>query len=168
MIQIRLTRALYDEARSDLRRAHSFAAERVGFLFGKLAESESGPLVLLTAYEQLDDDRYIRDPYVGARIDSHAIRGAMQRVITRGECAFHVHWHDWPGTPRFSSTDSDELPRVVEGLRNAGPALAHGMFLFSNDQCAAWVWAPGEVSPSAASKISVVGFPVLLSQGEDQ
>lgn len=165
MIQIRLTRQLHDVVRTDLRRPHPFAAERVGFLFGQLDKSAGGPLVLLTAYEPVADERYVRDRHVGARIDGQAIRCVMQRVISRRECAFHTHWHEWPGTPRFSPTDHDELPRVVQGFRNAGPALAHGMFLFSNDECAAWVWTAGTTAPAVAGKISVVGFPFQSFEG---
>src|SRR5262249_6328674 len=105
MIHIRLTQHVHDLAREDLRRPHPFAAERVGFLFGRLDTSAEGPMVLLTAYAPLADERYIPDPNVGARIDSQAIRDAMQRVIRGRECAFHTHWHGWPGPPSFSPAD---------------------------------------------------------------
>src|SRR5580704_15369869 len=90
--QIRLTRGLYDLMQTDLRRPHRFAGERVGFAYGRLANARSDwPLILLTKYFALDDERYLRDPSVGARIDGEAIRTAMQRALTRDEGCFHVH-----------------------------------------------------------------------------
>jgi len=48
-LQIRLSRRLYDEMQSDLRRRHPFAGERVGFAYGRLANAASAwPLILLT------------------------------------------------------------------------------------------------------------------------
>jgi len=95
---LRLTRRLCDEVRVDLARPHAFAAERVGFLFGRLGNAQTNdPMVLFTGYSSLDDERYINDPNSGARIDSHAIRGAMQQVINRHEGVFHVHMHEWNG-----------------------------------------------------------------------
>src|SRR5206468_1036634 len=120
-----------------------FAAERVGFLYGRLGNADAdAPLVLVTRYEPLADERYVRDPRSGARIDSQAIRCAMQEVLTRRECAFHVHAHEWPGKPWLSRMDTEEIPRVVEGLRNAGPTFAHGMILLHSEEWAAWVWLP--------------------------
>ena len=83
-VRIRLTRGLYDQVRADLARPHAFAAERVGFLFGRLGNAETvEPMILFTGYRSLDEERYINDPNSGARIDSQAIRGAMQEVINR-------------------------------------------------------------------------------------
>ena len=123
-VDVRLTRPLYDQVMNDLLRPHPFAAERVGFLFCKLAITENDALVLLSGYESLHDERYIDDPSAGARIDTVAIRGAMQRVINRREGVFHVHLHKCPGIPRFSEMDREELPRVVAGFHNAGPEYA--------------------------------------------
>ena len=71
--RIRLLRSLYDAMLADLQRPHVFAFERVGFLYGRLANAHADPLVLMTGYVSLADDRYVDDPRVGARIDSQAM-----------------------------------------------------------------------------------------------
>jgi hypothetical protein len=160
-IKVRLTRKLLDEVRADLSRPHRFAAERIGFLFGRLADAGS-PLVLLTRYEPVPDDRYINDPWSGARIDSHAIRAAMQGVLDRGQGGFHVHMHHWPGRPVRSRMDAEEIPRIVTGLRRVGVAHAHGIVLLHQEECAAWVWLPGNDNAVEAESVSVVGYSLQI------
>jgi hypothetical protein len=164
--QIRLPRSLYDAMQADLRRPHPFAAERVGFLYGRLANAQTGhPLVLMTAYFPLGDERYLPDPTVGARIDSASIRSAMQGAIDRGEGVFHTHLHAWPGRPAFGLTDLAELPRLVASFQTVGRSQAHGLFLLSDDEAYADVWLPGQKTPTGASRIHIVGFPMSLIEG---
>lgn len=168
-VRIRLTRPLHDLVRSDLSRPHPIAAERVGFLFGRLGSA--GPdtkLILMTGYLPLDDDRYIDDPKAGARIDSQAIRGAMQGVLDRGEGVFHVHMHGWTGKPRFSRLDRDELPRLIPGFQAVGQSFAHGLFLLSEDECAAAVWLPDRNRAVEAASITVVGHPLQIFPGGER
>ncbi|MBL8799390.1 MAG: hypothetical protein JNM56_36240 [Planctomycetia bacterium] len=165
-VRLRLTRQLYDQVRRDLLRPHPFAAERVGFLFARLGNvGTAAPLVCFTAYRPLADERYIDDPHSGARIDSQAIRAAMQQVIDRGEGAFHMHMHAWPGKPHFSPMDRNELPRLIPSFQAVGPGCAHGLLLLSHDACAAEVWLPGSKRSVEAARISVVGFPMQLIPG---
>jgi hypothetical protein len=166
-VQIRLTRSLYDAMQADLRRPHPFAGERVGFLYGRAAQAGAGRLlILMTAYVPLSDERYVEDPRVGARIDSEAIRSAMQGVIDRNEGVFHTHLHAWPGRPGFSRTDLAELPRLVSSFQTVGRSHAHGLFLLSDDQAYAHVWLPDQKTPTGASRINIVGFPMSLIEGE--
>ena len=149
--------------RADLSRPHGFAAERIGFLDGRLAEAGDGvQLVLMTGYQPVDDDHYINDRRSGARINSQAIRGAMQRVLDRGQGGFHVHMHRWPGRPVLSHMDADEIPPVVTGLRRVGLGYAHGIVLLHQQECAAWVWLPGSDNAIEAQSVSVVGFPINI------
>ena len=146
-------------------RPHPHAAERVGFAYGRLGNSgTNSPLVILTGYSPLADERYVIDPHSGARIEAAAIRSAMQEVINRKEGVFHVHMHEWPGRPRFSRMDREELPRLIPSFQVVGPKMAHGLFLLSLDDCVAQVWFPGVAEPVNA-KASVVGFPMWLGQG---
>jgi hypothetical protein len=166
-VKIRLSRRLNDEVRADLSRPHRFAAERIGLLYGRL--SSAGPnrsVILMISYAPIADDRYIDDPSAGARIDSQAIRGAMQGVLDRREGVFHVHRHEWPGVPKLSLMDSDEVPLVVNGFRNVGPGFAHGMVLLSTDQYAAWVWLPGAKHSVQTEAVSIVGYPLEIFRGE--
>jgi hypothetical protein len=160
-VKVRLGRSLLEDVRADLSRPHPFAAERIGFLYGRLVEA-GGPLVLLTGYEPVDDAHYVNDPFSGARIDSRAIRGAMQGVLDRGQGAFHVHLHHRHGRPVMSLMDAEEIPGVVTGLRRAGPAHASGIILLHDVECAAWVWLPGEENAVEAESVSVVGFPFRI------
>jgi len=163
---IRLTRELYDRVRADLRRPHPFAAERVGFMFAKLGNAGTdNPLVLFTDYIPLADDRYIDDPYSGARIDGTAIRGAMQEVLDRQQGVFHVHIHEFPGRPHFSRMDREELPRLIPSFQAVGPTLPHGLFLMSEDESAAEVWIPGSRRPVDPARITIVGFPMQIIEG---
>ena len=162
-VQIRLTRSLYDAVQADLRRPHPFAGERVGFLYGRLAHANSArPIILITAYFPLDDKRYLPDRKVGARIDSAAIRSAMQGVIERNEGVFHTHLHAWPGRPAFGWTDRAELPRLVSSFQTVGRSYAHGLFLLSDDEAYADVWLPGQKTANGASRVNIVGFPMSL------
>ncbi len=165
-VRVRITRSLYDRVRADLSRPHRFAAERVGFLFTRLGNTGTAePIVLITEYSSLADDRYIDDPKSGARIDSNAIRGAMQQVIDRHEGVFHVHIHQFTGRPFFSEMDREELPRLIPSFRAVGPAFAHGLFLMNEDECTAAVWLPGTSSSITAARLSVVGYPFHMSEG---
>ena len=164
-VTVRLPRPLLDEVRADLVKPHRFAAERVGFLYGRLCHAGEGrKLVLMTGYATVSDDRYIDDPSAGARIDSHAIREAMQGVLDRGEGAFHVHLHDHRGTPRLSPMDRAEIPRLIPSFRAVGPQLAHGLIILSRDRCIADVWLPGSIKPVEAERVAVVGYPLLLAE----
>jgi hypothetical protein len=166
-IKLRMPRNLLQDVRADLSRPHPFAAERIGFLYGRLASAGAdSPLVLMTGYEPVADERYINDPWSGARIDSQAIRGAMQGVLDRGQGGFHVHMHHWPGRPVLSRMDAEEIPPVVTGLRRVGLVHAHGIVLLHQEECAAWVWLPGNDNAIEAESVSVVGFPIKIFGGE--
>lgn len=160
-IKVRLGRSLLEDVRADLSRPHPFAAERIGFLYGRLVDAD-GPLILMTGYEAVHDVRYIDDPFAGARIDSQAIRGAMQGVLDRGHGAFHVHMHHWYGRPAMSAMDAEEIPRVVTGLRRVGPARANGIVLLHDVEVAAWVWLPSAENAVEAESVSIVGFPFQI------
>ena len=145
-ITIRLTRKLYEEVLSDLRRPHAHAAERVGFLYGRLA-SPIDPLILMTRYSPVPDEHYLLDFDVGARINGDAIRAAMQGVVDSGEGVFHTHLHEWPGRPGFSLADNKELPKLVPAFQAVGRTQASGLFLLSPDSAIADVWLPGSQRP---------------------
>jgi hypothetical protein len=163
-ITIRLTRKLYEEVLADLRRPHAHTAERLGFLYGRLA-SGAEPLILMTRYWAVPDERYVPDPYVGARIDGDAIRAAMQGALDSGDGVFHTHIHEWPGRPDFSVTDSTELPMLVPAFRATSRGQAAGLFLLSPDSAIADVWLPGARRSERASRTVVVGQPLQFLGG---
>lgn len=163
-ITIRLTRKLYEELLNDLRRPHAHAAERVGFLYGRLAVAPN-PLILMTRYSSVADERYVYDLDVGARIDGDAIRAAMQGVVDTGDGLFHTHLHEWPGRPGFSVVDNRELPKLIPAFQAISRGQATGLFLLSPDSAIADVWLPGTQGPQHAGRIAVVGYPLQFLGG---
>lgn len=159
----RILRSLYDCVKEDLARPHAFAYERVGFVSTKLGNKGTDEfLILSTNYYPVADENYIDDPRSGARINSAAIREAMQVVLDTGDGLFHVHCHAHLGKPGFSSMDLEETPRIVSSLQVVGPSQAHGMLLLSADYCIAHVWLPSGTEPLVADRVSVVGYPLEL------
>jgi hypothetical protein len=167
MITFRIPKSLDREIRDDLSRTHPFAFERVGFVFTKLSLSQDGKsaIILVTAYEPVPDEDYIDDPDVGARINSTAIRRVMQRVLTTGEGAFHVHIHDHDDTPALSYTDRSELRPMMQSIRNAAPQSAHGLLVLSRNAAYAEALIPKAAQFRPITKIIVVGFAMCLLAG---
>lgn len=166
MIEVRLSRRLYADMRSDLARRHAFAGERVGFVFGRVGKLADGSaLILLTRYLSIPDEHYIDDPTVGARIGTEALTAATHGIYhgrARAEGVFHVHVHEHVGKTGMSNTDKAELPKMIPGFRSVGREAPHGIIVWSLDHAAAWVWLPGEVEPVRADKTSVIGAPVSV------
>lgn len=145
-------------------RAHSFASERVGFIFTRLSylSGNKTAIVLGTGYEAVSDDDYIDDPGVGARINSTAIRRVMQRVLTTGEGAFHIHIHDHDGAPAPSYVDREEIRPLMKSIRNAAPLSIHGLLVLSRDAGYAEALLPESSKFHPVTRITVVGFPMSL------
>jgi hypothetical protein len=167
---IRLTGKLYAEIVHDLTRPHPFAAERVGFVFGRTGSS--GRQILLTRYYSIPDDQYVNDPDVGARIGREALTWAMQAVHegrpTR-EGIFHTHLHGHNGKTGMSCTDSRELPKLLPGFQSMGRDAAHGIIILSLDHGSGWVWLPGNKKPVLADSITIIGVPIgVFEQGGEK
>lgn len=158
MRSIRIRNDLLDAVRSDLRRPHEFAFERVGFLFGRLGNAGSTPeIILLYEFEPAPDDAYVDDPSVGARINGALIHGAMQRVMLKKECCFHVHLHDWSGRPAWSRTDLLEIPPIASSCAVVSPAQRHGAILLSSDRLRAFCVDPQSKRSVPIQRITEVG-----------
>ncbi len=165
-ITLRIPGALYRRIKCDLERPHPFAAERIGFLFVRAGSLETNGLLLLGhGYHALADERYMDDPEAGARIDSGAIREAMQRVLDGEGGAFHVHLHDHDGRPRYSGMDLSEQPSLIRSFQIAGSTSPHGTLVLSQNNGIASVWLPGSKEPVNAGRISIVGAPMLMWEG---
>ena len=164
MITFRIPQRLAVNIKNDLVRTHSFAFERVGFIYTKLNLSHNGKnaIILATDYEAVADEDYIDDPHVGARINSTAIRKVMQRTLTTGEGAFHVHVHDHDGTPGLSHTDMKEIRPMMQSVRNAAPQAAHGLLVLSRDAALAETLLPKASQFSPVPKVVTVGFTMSL------
>ncbi|HSD08862.1 hypothetical protein [Flavobacterium sp.] len=118
-LKFRIPEELHKKMLSDLKRPHPFAYERVGFLFAKTVKLSSDvTLVIAIDYLPVNDNDYINDEEVGAKINSNAIRVAMQGVFEKDCGCFHVHLHDHSGRPSPSFTDAKSLPGIVKSLNN--------------------------------------------------
>jgi len=169
-VTIRITRALYASIIGDLVRPHPFAAERVGFTFGRMGSiSSGGRLILLNRYHSIPDDQYVDDPTVGARIGSKALTSAMQAVYhgrPSREGIFHIHLHGHKGRTGMSGVDSREIPALMPGFRSVGPQAAHGIIILSLDHGSGWIWLPGEAERILAGTIAVIGAPLEVFEQE--
>ena len=163
-IEFRLTGDLYAEIIQDLARPHPFAAERVGFVAGRVGTlADNGRLILLTRYHSIPDDQYVDDPSVGARIGSEAITWAMQAAFhgrPSREGIFHIHMHGHRGETGMSGVDSREIPPLVPGFQSVGRQAAHGIVILSLDHGSGWVWLPTCEEPLVADCVSVIGAPI--------
>ncbi len=156
MMQFRITQAMYQEVRSDLRRSHPFAYERVGYIFIRPSGSN---VLAATGYETIPDEFYIQDKNVGARIDHRGIALAMKRADLNGEGILHVHAHIGFGYPKFSRVDLEDHQNFLRSFKNANPNMTHGFLLLSQDKMTARVWTPGNQFYSDIYRCTIIGLP---------
>lgn len=159
---LRLTNGLWDEMHGDMNRPHAVASERVGFLAARSAGLEGGDVLLIGyRYAPVGDSHYIPDLTVGARIDSDAIRAAMQMALGEDASVLYVHRHEHPGTPRFSRTDLKSIPEIARACTNVRPHRPHGALVLSRNSASAIIWVPQCENPMPISRIIVVGMPSM-------
>lgn len=160
--EMRLTGSMIQKMKEDLCRPHSFAWERVGFLFCKAALD--GKLLLASFYQVLPDEMYIHDPYVGACFSGTAIRSARQRGLETGESIFHVHSHEGEGPPRFSKTDLECLYEMVPTMVSVAPKVPHGALLLNDDSAYGLLWKMN-CQPKEIDSIRLMGFRSVKLNG---
>lgn len=159
---LKIPRQIYQAMMADLVRPHSFAFERIGFCRVRIGNRDADTrLIFVVDYWPVQDDQYIPDDFAGARINSHAIRAALQTAMNTGDGVLHVHMHDFPGLPGFSLMDREEIPRIVKSLTFANADAPHGMLLLGRDLAAAEVIMPG-ANMLGVDRISVVGHPTTV------
>jgi len=131
---------MVEEARSDLRRPHPFARERVGWMAFKPAMAGNNLLLLGQSYHPVADEHYVDDETVGARIGVEAMTAAIG-ICHRLKCSmFHVHEHGGRGTPRFSHIDISEQPKLVFDFFAIRRGFPHGALVLSENGMAGRVW----------------------------
>lgn len=160
-IQFRISKEIHIKMFKDLERSHHFAYERVGFLFAKtIVLSPNHYLIIATDYRPVEDDNYIDDPEVGAKINSTAIRNAMQDTFDKKCGCFHVHIHNHKGKPYPSPTDREGLPGIVDGFANIASKHANGFLILSKDAFYTAIKVGGSDKLFEATSITVVGYPM--------
>lgn len=156
----KIRRDTLEAIHADLWRPHAFAAERVGFVACRLADWPAGGVcVLAQTYLPVADDHYEDDPSVGAMMNGHAIRTALQFVYRNRTAMFHVHRHEHRGAPSFSFIDIREARRFVPDFWKVQPALIHGALVLSHDRVHGMWWDPATREPRLFTQYVTVGLP---------
>jgi hypothetical protein len=146
---------------SDLDRPHPFAFERVGFAYAATTVINNNHMIItFTDYLPVEDEDYIDDEYVGAKINANAIRKSMQYCLDNGRGGFHVHIHNHKGKPVPSKTDNIGLPGVVDSLKNVTGNQANGILILSQDSFYAIVKSNDHTHYVIPEIVSVVGYPM--------
>jgi molybdopterin/thiamine biosynthesis adenylyltransferase len=161
-IHIKIASSLHQSTLEDLMRPHGHAYERVGFLFASHKIIDGDMYIWLNEYMPVNDKHYIRDATVGARIDSNAIRMAMQLVLDDNRSCFHVHLHGHKGVPYPSKDDQTGIPGMVKSMVNVRRDKPHGYIIFSEDSFYAAIWNDVEQCYQTAQCVSVIGTPMKL------
>ena len=164
---VRILEPLLVLVRKDLERPHHFAAERVGFLYARRAPTSGGIVLLASGYEPVQDDHYVDDPAVGARIGSAAIRSALQHALSSGDCVLHVHAHFGSLAPSFSRVDLEGLEGLIPSFFSVAPRAAHGGLVLGDIHAYGLVWASPRANPSTVA-MRYVGRSVALLGGLDE
>jgi hypothetical protein len=160
IIHFKCRRSLLDEVRDDLVRRHSFAHERVGFLFAGVAAFQQELLLLPFEYRPVADDDYVDDPRVGAMMGSDAIRKALQHGNRTRTAVIHVHMHLHSGRPEFSGVDVRENAKFMPNFFNVLPDRPHGAVVLSRDSMVGSVWLRRDAPPLSITRFSAVGAPM--------
>jgi hypothetical protein len=159
-VRFKITATLLATIRDDLRRLHTFAHERVGFIGAGLTAAHDQLLILAQSYRPLRDDEYLPDPRVGAMMSADAIRRARQWAMDSRVAIFHVHTHGGHGIPGFSGVDIRENAKFVPNFVSVAPHAVHGAVVLSDTAAFGQVWL-GKASPQLfISRFSEVGTPL--------
>ena len=164
-IIIRISDTLLSQIKNDLKRPHGFAYERIGFIGSKHKLLSTGTIIIfMTEYFPVPDNQYIDDSDVGARINSTAIREALQRIIDDKIGSFHTHYHTFSAnSPEFSPTDMKDNPEIIKSFSYADKKQVHGMIVLGNSGMNALVKIPGESELRQVNRIIGVGYPMKIS-----
>jgi hypothetical protein len=159
---VRIARRLLAEIDDDLDRAHEFAGERLGFVLARWAQVGIELVVIPFRYISIADENYIDDAKVGAKMNSAAIRAALQATLDHGATCLHVHAHH-PAMPFFGDLDLAEQAKLMPSFRAAVPNAPHGALLLHGTGALARLWPSGGGPPVYADRVTVVGFPMRFS-----
>jgi hypothetical protein len=160
---LRIMDSLLDGVRADLRRPHSFAAERVGFMVCKFASSENDSTMLAFDYIAVADDTYIDDHRFGALVSSAGFLPALQRTLTEKVSICHVHLHDHSGRVRFSRPDEQETARFMPDFLKVRADAPHCALVVGKEHIWGRCWSDRARPGTVIDAIHVVGAPLITS-----
>jgi|SRR5579872_2356570 len=136
----RSTDRFLGDVRQDLARPHTFAAERVGFISIRAANTQNTLVLLAEGYHPVADEDYLDDPAVGAMMGQEAIRKALNIALMQPVGMIHVHMHEHRGRPNFSTTDRREQLKFVPDFFKVRPQMPHGAIVLSHDMANGRLW----------------------------
>jgi len=141
---------------ADLSRSHELAFERVGFVECRAAATESGIMILATAYHPVADSNYLPSKKIGALINASAIREALQISMQNKSGMFHIHRHEHSGTPNFSHVDKSGNSQLIPDFFKVSPKMPHGAIVLSRNSMIGECWINNKQSESI-NRFEVVG-----------
>jgi hypothetical protein len=162
--EMKITNRFLKEIRKNLYRPHSFAYERVGFVYCKATKEGS---LIASTYEAIADELYKKDKMVGAKFSGDAIFAAMKRSLKTKEGVFHIHIHEHKGEPHLSGIDIKSVLEISNSMADVNPNVKHGCILLSEDWCKTYVLT-NDKKRLEAIKTNVIKFPfsILYTKGE--
>lgn len=159
-LHFKITRALLDTVRIDLRRQHRFAHERVGFISAGLAACDKDVLIIARGYRSVRDEDYLPDASVGAMMGPEAIRKALQWAMEEGVALLHVHTHGGRGLPTFSGIDVRENAKFIPDFFKVAPQCVHGAVVLSDNAARGQVWLDRARPRVPIESFAEVGAPI--------
>lgn len=121
-MKFEITDELFNKVIIDLRRKHRFAYERVGYLLGDLY----GDTIIFEEWLSFDDDLYVNNSDVGARIGVKAMSILMKKAFKSKKHFFHTHIHDFQKKPSASYVDGKSWQEVCPALYDFVGKWPHG------------------------------------------
>lgn len=164
-ITLKIDGRLLDQVRQDLRRPHPFAYERVGFLTAGASASGRDLTLAVRGYMPVEDGDYERDPRVGAKIGSGAMRKAVQAAYRPAATLLHIHTHGGHGRPGFSGVDLDSADTFVPGFFETTPRMPHGLIVLSDNSARGLLWLDGARRPHDIDTFIRIDAPMQRDWG---
>ncbi|MFA6116265.1 MAG: hypothetical protein WC729_19870 [Sphingomonas sp.] len=164
--QMKIPRKLLAGIRQDLRRPHSFAYERIGFLTAGAVRMDNGDVVLLAReYQPVADEDYVPNPRVGAMIGPDAMRKGLQLAYKSRSALVHLHTHGGTGRPEFSGVDLDDGKKFVPSFFNVVSHMPHALLVLSDDSARGLLWMGKTQPPVYFEGFTQIGAPLLKFGG---
>ncbi|MBG59186.1 MAG: hypothetical protein CMJ16_01885 [Peredibacter sp.] len=121
-MNIEISQELFNKVISDLNRRHEFAFERVGYLMGTF----DGETLVFDDWLSFDDEHYVNNDEVGARIGPEGMSLLMKTVFKTKKNFFHTHIHDFQTIPMASFVDERSWKEVNPALYDFSDKSPHG------------------------------------------
>lgn len=167
-VNFRIPKKLKEIIFTDLSRSHNHAYERVGFVLTKTHWIGNRAIILAYDYKAVVDEDYIRDDNVGARINSKAIKNALEIAYFENCGIFHVHSHNHFGKPTESQSDVEGIRPMMKSISIINKKQLFGYVILSQNSALCNVKSLDDKSFLEASLYSEVGYPMNFVYSENK